>query len=88
MLAAAGRLPAVAGAVPPDPGVFVHRGSKQATIQLDTTSGTTAGKLDANGLDLNPMLDAAETRFYTERCYLTQARLGRLLEITRARTVG
>ena len=70
-----------AGAVPPDPGVFVHRGSKQATIQLDTTSGTTAGKLDANGLDLNPMLDAAETRFYTERCYLTQARLGRLLEM-------
>jgi len=70
-----------AGAVPPQPGVLVHRGSKQASIQLDTTDGTTSGTLAAKGLDLRPGLDDAEARFYTERCYLTQARLGRLLEI-------
>lgn len=70
-----------AGAVPPQPGVLVHRGFKQATIQLDTTRGTTSGELAAKGLELSPMLGAAEARFYAERCYLTQARLGRLLEI-------
>lgn len=70
-----------AGAVPPQPGVLVHRGSKRAIIQLDTTDGTTSGKLAAKGLDLSPMLGEGEARFYAERCYLTQARLGRLLEI-------
>lgn len=70
-----------AGATPPQPGVLVHRGSKHAFIQLDTTDGTTSGRLAAKGLELSPMLGAGEARFYTERCYLTQARLGRLLEI-------
>jgi exonuclease SbcC len=70
-----------AGAAPPQPGVLVHRGSKQTTIQLDTSDGTASGKLSAEGLDLSPMLGEREARFYTERCYLTQARLGRLLEI-------
>jgi DNA repair protein SbcC/Rad50 len=61
--------------------VLVHRGSKQTTIQLDTSDGTASGKLSAEGLDLSPMLGEREARFYTERCYLTQARLDRLLEI-------
>lgn len=70
-----------AGAVPSQPEVLVHRGSKQATIRLSTSSGTASGNLTARGYDLSPILPAAEARFFTERCYLTQARLGRLLEI-------
>lgn len=70
-----------AGAEPSQPGVLVHRGFDQATIQLDTTGRTTSGTLAVKGLDLSPILNEADARFYSERCYLTQARLGRLLEI-------
>jgi len=70
-----------AGAEPSQPGVLVHRGFDQATIQLDTTGRTTSGTLAVKGLDLSPILNEPDARFYSERCYLTQARLGRLLEI-------
>ena len=40
-----------------------------------------SGSLTAGGVEVSPLLSEAEARFYSERCYLTQARLGRLLEI-------
>ena len=51
--------------------------------QINITAGTRNGDARADGgaITGKPLLDLEEARFYVERCYLTQATLGRLLEI-------
>jgi exonuclease SbcC len=57
-------------------------------IELTTTGAykpgaNVCGSLDFSDIKFEPMalLDAADARFFSERCYLPQATLGRLLEI-------
>ncbi len=58
------------------------------TIELTTTGAykpgaNVGGSLDFSDTKFDPaaLLDAADARFFSERCYLPQATLGRLLEI-------
>ncbi|MER9375502.1 AAA family ATPase [Mesorhizobium sp. M0491] len=58
------------------------------SIELTTTGaykpgGNVGGSLDFSDIKFEPtaLLDAADARFFSERCYLPQATLGRLLEI-------
>lgn len=63
---------------------LVHRKAKKASITLkvaglqraETTIEVESGKITGNAL-----LDPAERQFFAERCYLSQATLGRLLDI-------
>lgn len=62
-----------------------HKLSKddQAQVRLQTDSGGQGAELVANGRRIvgDGLLSPDQARFYTERCYLAQATLGRLLEI-------
>jgi exonuclease SbcC len=60
---------------------LVHRGATTAIVELSTSLGpatlsTSGGKVEGEAL-----LDDTDARFFSERCYLTQRALGRLLEI-------
>lgn len=63
-------------------------GAAEGMISLSTTASTpyvgpTEGSLQFSGANCvsQSLLDAETARFYSERCYLPQAALGRLLEI-------
>ena len=64
---------------------LVHRGSVDAQIMLTSdlpgSKGSAAVKITAGGVTGKPMLAGSERQFFTERCYLGQSLLSRLLEI-------
>lgn len=67
---------------------LTNLGSNSGTISLTTTAplngaGVTGGALtfDDQHFKAQPLLRPEEARFFSERCYLPQATLGRLLEI-------
>jgi DNA repair protein SbcC/Rad50 len=63
---------------------LVHQGAKQATILFsgsgiaDDASPTV---IESGIIRQHPILDAEDAKFFTERCFLAQSVLGRLLEI-------
>jgi exonuclease SbcC len=64
-----------------------HRGTDFGTIALTTSGVNTADpstldiRVTADGLQGAPLLHGEACRFFSERCYLAQATLSRLLEI-------
>jgi exonuclease SbcC len=60
---------------------LVHHGAKTAIVELSTSIGSTRVSTRGGKPDGDPVLTATDARFFTERCYLAQRRLGRLLEI-------
>jgi len=60
---------------------LVHHGAKAAVVELSTSIGSTRVSTRGGKPDGAPVLTATDARFFTERCYLAQRRLGRLLEI-------
>lgn len=65
---------------------LVHRGASHTNISVETEMGgndTTHTFRFAQGDDrgIAPVLEDAEAHFFSERCYLAQSTLGRLLEI-------
>ncbi|WP_314645684.1 AAA family ATPase [uncultured Microbacterium sp.] len=68
-----------------------HLGHNYATVRVDVAeyiAGTALrAPLTVNGdrLEGDPALDGAAAAFYSERCYLDQSSLGRLLELYQAR---
>jgi DNA repair protein SbcC/Rad50 len=71
----------IAGLESADREHLVHRGAKTAIVELSTSLGpatlsTSGGKVEGKAL-----LNDTDARFFSERCYLTQRALGRLLEI-------
>lgn len=61
-----------------------HRGTDAARVELRVSGmGAEVGTLDANarGLSARPLLDEVKARQFSERCYLPQATLSRLLEL-------
>lgn len=61
-----------------------HRGTDAARVELRVSGmAATVGALEANaqGLSADPLLDDLRARQFSERCYLPQATLSRLLEL-------
>lgn len=86
-LALTGELQAMRRAEPDYQSHLLHRGADAGAIALTTAGvgGDGLSTLDmvvrANGLEGRPLLDGDIGRFFSERCYLAQATLSRLLEI-------
>jgi len=60
---------------------LVHRGTKTAIVELTTSFGSARIGTDDKSTKGEPLLKETDARFFTERCYLAQRRLGQLLEI-------
>ncbi|MGH2500164.1 MAG: AAA family ATPase [Candidatus Limnocylindria bacterium] len=60
---------------------LVHRGAERGRVDLKTGDGMVRFDLVGNKIQGKPLLDRADARFFTERCYLAQRTLGRLLEL-------
>jgi DNA repair protein SbcC/Rad50 len=63
---------------------LVHKQAKRATVKLETTGfdlSPVTLEVDGQGIRGKPALDGQLSRFFSERCYLAQSALGRLLEI-------
>ena len=60
---------------------LVHHGAGFAAVELATSDGSFALRLDASGSRSTALLKRDEAIFFRERCYLAQTTLGRLLEI-------
>ncbi len=86
-LALTGELQAMRRSDPNYEAYLPHRGSNFGTISLTTTgvTGDALSRLDivvrSSGLEGAPLLAGDIGRFFSERCYLAQATLSRLLEI-------
>ncbi|MBB5663858.1 exonuclease SbcC [Rhizobium leguminosarum] len=63
---------------------LVHKDSKSASVQIQT-NGLAVNQadfvVDAKGISGSALLDPELSRFYSERCFLAQSSLGRLLEL-------
>jgi exonuclease SbcC len=60
---------------------LLHRGARAATLELMSSEGTLRVHPDHPSTEWIGQLDGEDARFFTERCYLAQRTLGRLLEI-------
>jgi exonuclease SbcC len=60
---------------------LVHRGTKTAIVELTSDVGSARISSDDKSTKGEPLLKETDARFFTERCYLAQRRLGQLLEI-------
>ena len=63
---------------------LVHKQAKCATVKLETTGfdlSPATLEVDGQGIRGKPALDGQLSSFFSERCYLAQSALGRLLEI-------
>lgn len=69
---------------------LLHEGTADGNVRLSIDSGQKSeGKwshitLRPRSIDGMPALDTASSQFFTERCYLAQSTLGRLLELYQA----
>jgi exonuclease SbcC len=86
-LALTGELQAMRRTEPNYQSYLPHRGADAGTIAL-TTAGIASDGIStfdmivrSSGLEGGPLLDGDLGRFFSERCYLAQATLSRLLEI-------
>lgn len=66
---------------PEDVPGLVHRGQPTAQLDLSTSAGSHRMTIEKNGITGHPVLDSLDARFFSDRCYLPQAVLGRLLEV-------
>ena len=81
-----------------EPNYFVHllhRGTSEGRIALNFTPSSSARSsssvdmvITPRGPRATPLLDKQHARFFSERCYLAQSTLGRLLEIYQHSEVG
>jgi len=71
------------GRFDPDHLAYLPHKLGDGPTQITIATGTRNGDAQADGKAITgkPLLNPGEARFYVERCYLTQATLGRLLEI-------
>lgn len=63
---------------------LVHKDAKSANVQIHTNGldvNEAAFTVDASGISGAAMLNTDLSRFYSERCFLAQSSLGRLLEL-------
>ncbi len=63
---------------------LVHKDAKSASVQLQTNGlevNAAHFAVNANGISGGPLLSTGLSRFYSERCFLAQSSLGRLLEL-------
>lgn len=67
---------------------LVHRGAERGRVDLKTGDGMVRVDLDGSKIQGKPLLDRADARFFTERCYLAQRTLGRLLELYETPSAG
>ena len=71
----------VSGVDTPDREHLVHRGARQAAIELATPERTVDFTIEGSRVRGTPLLETDDGRFFRERCYLQQRTLGRLLEL-------
>jgi len=67
---------------------LVHRGAKRGRVELKTDNAIVALDLERSSIEGKALLDRADARFFTERCYLAQRTLGRLLELYERPSAG
>ncbi|RYD84779.1 MAG: hypothetical protein EOP84_04570, partial [Verrucomicrobiaceae bacterium] len=66
---------------------LVHRNEREATVDVERSVGANVTKsvgnikITAEGQKGQPLLEVPQSRFFSERCFLAQSALGRLLEI-------
>jgi DNA repair protein SbcC/Rad50 len=60
---------------------LVHHGEEEATVELVSSAGEHALRLNDGELTGEPLLAVDDARFFVERCYLQQRTLTQLLEI-------
>jgi exonuclease SbcC len=65
---------------------LIHHGATTACIDLATSDGSEHWNIDDSGVTGKSLLGRPKAQFLTERCYLAQSTLGRLLE--QYQTVG
>jgi exonuclease SbcC len=85
-LALTGGVPSLARAEPDYLSFLKHKDRPFGQVRLeigdgDQVEGSTDIKVTATGIIGSPILDAAASTFFSERSYLAQSTLGRLLEI-------
>ena len=69
-----------------DPSNLIHRGAEEAIIEIscrheDVQPASTKLKIKSDGVEGRPLLDAQKSHLFSERCFLAQSVLSRLLEI-------
>jgi exonuclease SbcC len=83
-LALTGGVPSLERVDPDYASHLVHKDTKSARIRI-TTDGLPRNEAEINvgtgGISGSALLDADLSRFYSERCFLAQSSLGRLLEL-------
>jgi hypothetical protein len=67
---------------------LVHRGAERGRVDLKTSDGMVRFDLEGSEIQGKPLLDGANARLFTERCYLAQRTLGRLLELYESPSAG
>jgi DNA repair protein SbcC/Rad50 len=83
-LALTGGIPSLARVEPEYLKHLVHKQAKRATVKLETTGfdvSPVSLEVDETEIRGKPTLDGRLAGFFSERCYLAQSALGRLLEI-------
>lgn len=60
---------------------LVHYGEDEASVELVSSTGSSTLRLRRDELSGDPLLSVDDARFFSERCYLQQRTLTRLLEI-------
>jgi exonuclease SbcC len=83
-LALSGGIPSLARVEPEYLKHLVHKQAKRAMVKLETTgfdASPVSLEVDEKEIRGKPTLDGQLAGFFSERCYLAQSALGRLLEI-------
>lgn len=83
-LALTGGIPSLARVEPEYLKHLVHKQARRATVKLETTGfdvSPASLEVDEKEIRGKPTLDGQLAGFFSERCYLAQSALGRLLEI-------
>ncbi|UPK05923.1 AAA family ATPase [Bradyrhizobium sp. 170] len=83
-LALTGSIPSLARVEPEYLKHLVHKQARRAAVKLETTGfdvSPAALEVDEKGIRGRPTLDGQLAGLFSERCYLAQSALGRLLEI-------
>ncbi|HEV7774968.1 MAG TPA: AAA family ATPase [Conexibacter sp.] len=71
----------VAGVAQGESEHLLHRGAEHGRIELHTADQAAGFDLDGHTIRGKPLLNRTDASFFTERCYLAQRTLGRLLEM-------
>lgn len=85
-LALTGHVPSLQRVDPTYVSHLVHKSAQSSHVSIDANGLSTPGSraeisITRQGVVGQPLLNPSEARFYSERCFLAQATLGRLLEL-------